>query len=176
MRFLILYQYHDELQDKYEENEDGVLEIYYDEELQIDESGYICFLISDYMEWLEHINVSEPSQSLEGSVVEFCFEGFEKLAYLPNLTELDFSGDWTLNGVPTGLDKLSKLECLNFYKTNIGEDDPEEDFDTLIQIAKSLPNLKELDLHRSPLADWLHDNDEKLDELKSLLPNCDIEV
>lgn len=179
MRFLILYQYHDELQDEYEEDEDGVLEIYYDEELQTDESGYIHYLISDYMESLEEIDVSAPALSHEESVMclnDFGFQGFEQLAYLPNLTELRFEDMDFLHCMPKGLDKLSKLKNLSLYSTLVGDDEPDTDFETLIQIAKSIPNLECLELRSTPLADWLDENPDKFDELKSLLPNCNIKV
>lgn len=172
-RFILLYQYHNQLQDEYQEDEDGVLEIYYDEELQTDRDSYISYLLDDFIIALEYINISETSQSDEGSDF-FEFSGFEKLAYLPNLTELNFSDDSSLTFLPTGLDKLKKLKHLNFSYTDLGFDDPDTDFETLIEIGKALPKLENLNLSNTPLAQWL--DDEQIDELKNLMPNCDIEV
>lgn len=178
-RFILLYQYHDELQNEYQEDEDGVLEIYYDEELQTDRSGYsgyMSYLLDDYIMAFEWINISHASQSEEASSIEFYFPDFKKLAHLPYLTTLIFSDEDGLTEFPEGLDKLNQLTMLNFYRTNIGEADPEKNIKTLIKTAKSLPNLEHLILAETPLADWLENNNEKLDELKSLLPNCDIKV
>lgn len=171
MRYVLIYQIHLEdmanLLDYYTGSEDD--EYYMD--ILDSESG-----ITDYMEnflSLTSLNVSEISQSEEGSDF-FEFNGFEKLAYLPNLTELNFSNDSSLTFLPTGLDQLSKLKHLNFSYTDLGFDDPDSDFETLIEIANALPKLEFLNLSSTPLAQWL--DNEQIDELKELMPNCDIEV
>lgn len=102
------------------------------------------------------------------------------------MTELSFYKDHTLSFLPRGLDKLTQLKHLNFSRSSVGEDElyndgegeneDSSDISKLFKLAKSLPNLEHLNLSSTYLGDWLDENDEKFNELKALLPNCNIEI
>lgn len=180
MRFLLLYELERQLgilsDNNCETDEDGAFYIYHRSIEQLNQEAndaLMPYLVNDYIVELEHLSVTEASQSEVGSwLVGFCFEHFDRLAYLSELKSLSFKHDNTLSFIPHSLAGIKNLTHLDLSDTSIGADDPEEDIENLFNIAKSLQKLLILDLRNTEITDHL--TDEQKDELQELLPKCDI--
>lgn len=180
MRFLLLYELEQQLgvlsDNDCEKDENGDFYIYHRSIEQLNREAndaLMPYLVNDYIVEIEHLSVTEASQSEVGNwLVGFCFEDFDRLAYLPELKSLSFKHDDTLSFIPHSLAGIKNLTHLDLSDTSIGADDPEEDIENLFNIAKSLQKLLTLDLRNTEITDHL--TDEQKDELQELLPKCDV--
>ncbi|QIW15768.1 hypothetical protein A4G20_05200 [Pasteurellaceae bacterium RH1A] len=180
-KFSLLYLYHDQLEEEYEYDEDGILEVYYNEELQNDRNGAAWYTISEFILDADaaddNIYMTEPFESEQQSLLDMDFSlDFSPLAYIPNLKEISFYRADSLYVVPRGLDKSPNLEVLNFARSGLGEDDKEQNIEDIFAMAKGLPNLRRLDLSGTVLAYHFEDNQDELAKLQALMPNCEIEL
>lgn len=181
MKFALLFKIYNE--------DDSLFDMPYllDESLYMDEDyEEECEFINDrtlisrlLVEWvfsgdIFSLDITEIEES------EFCDSSFrydfEDLSVISSLSSMSFYRNYNLTFFPESLIQLKSLTHLNLSRTNLGEDDAEGDLERLLAFAKAHPGMEELDLSGTPLAYELEDDNEALEELEKLMPDCEIHI
>ncbi|QIW15765.1 hypothetical protein A4G20_05185 [Pasteurellaceae bacterium RH1A] len=106
----------------------------------------------------------------------FNLNHIEQFAYMPYLSKLRLLC-LDLKKIPDGLDKFTHLLHLELSgNVKLGDENIEKEIEKLFKLAKALPQLEHLQIEYTPLAHYFKENQSKLDELKSLIPRCKIEI
>lgn len=176
MKALILEQYREVIED-----EDLPMLVYKDwasawDDVENDEEDvepwfmdrdhpFISFLLQDYIS-----NTTELSFKIaedEGHSINSY--NMNQLAYLPHLEEIAFD-DTRGFGLPFELMQLPHIKRLNFKESDLGYDC----WDKLIGFALTHPQMEYLIIQYTRLEEHLAKEPEKVEVLRTLMPNCEI--